>query len=255
MNDDMVAHTAMHKGFHISVIYDYDVPNPRKEFPNLSTITIINGAGYYQGDLDLGPNDFKVSTPAEAISTQLPESDGFIEEDDFFEWDTKLTEKDYDEYLVEQFSDYAFVLPIHMQKHGTVNMYVGSKAELNIDTEFFISTPKHVAMQTWPQCANDPDRLEKVAIQHMKAEVETYMQWANGETYMYDIEDTKGYVDNDICGGFYGMGACVDGAKEAIDRWMWQERHENRFVYIRAGIHQKMITAKYLFFPTVVTTA
>jgi len=255
MNDDMVAHTTMHKGFQIRIIHDYYVHNPRKEFDQLSTITVVDGAGYHQGDLDLGPNDFKASTPAEAISEHLPESDGFVDEDDFFEWNDKLTEEDYDEYIVEQFSEYAFVLPIHVKKHGTVNMYTGSKTELNIDTEVFISIPKHIAQQTWPQCADDPKQLEKVAIQCMRGDVEIYGQWINGETYMYEVEDPKGYLDTDSCGGFYGISTCIDGAKEAIDGWMWREKHDKRLKYIMEGIREKMIVAKYLFFPTVVTTA
>jgi hypothetical protein len=251
----MVAHTTTYKGFDIEAIYDYDIPNPRKEFHQLTTITAIKD-NFHLGGLDLGPNDFHATSLIEAISEHLPESDGFACEDDFYEWDDKLTEEDYMEYLIEQFSEYAFVLPVYVQTHGTVNMYAGSSAaELSTDMTAFISIPKHIAQQTWPQCVDESDRLEKVAIQSMSGEVEIYSKWVSGEVYMYSIEDPKGYVDEDACGGFYGLSACVDGAKEAINGWMWKEKHDKRLKYIMEGIREKMIAAKYLFFPTVVTTA
>ena len=256
MNNDMVAYTNTYKGFNIEILYDQDSENPRKAFDQMSVISAVNGSGYHRGDFDLGPNDLHVTDLIGAISIQLPESEGAVDIDEFYEWDNRLTEKDYAKYLIEQFSNYAYVLPVFIQEHGSVEMYTGSSAaELNVDMKVFISIPKHIVQQEWIEYVDDPKKLEKAAFKHMQSDIEIYGAWKNGDTYIYSVEDPKGYIDTDTCAGFYGLGACIDGAKEAINGWMWKERHDSRLIYIRARIHQKMIAAKYLFFPTVVTTA
>lgn len=49
----------------------------------------------------------------------------------------------------------------------------------------------------------------------LKAEVETYSQWANGETYGFKIYDQEDGDELDSCWGFIGLDHVTESAKEA----------------------------------------
>lgn len=48
---------------------------------------------------------------------------------------------------------------------------------------------------------------------------ETLSQWANGETYWYEVKDSEGET-LDSCGGYIGERHALENAREAADSWV-----------------------------------
>lgn len=80
----------------------------------------------------------------------------------------------------------------------------------------FIYADQETIAKEW---GNKPEARDK-AIKYLKAEVETYDQYINGQVYGFVIEDSKGEeIEDGSCWGFYGDydGYVLTEAKSIVD--------------------------------------
>lgn len=61
-------------------------------------------------------------------------------------------------------------------------------------------------------------RMKEAALSCLRAEVETFSQYLNGEVYGFVIKDANGN-QIDSCWGFYGLDACRDEASNVALNW------------------------------------
>ena len=77
----------------------------------------------------------------------------------------------------------------------------------------------YITQETYRDCmgkryTGHPSQYKRAA-EFIRAEVELYGQYVNGECYAYVVEDAEGEVV-DSCGGYIGWDAVTDAARESI---------------------------------------
>lgn len=133
------------------------------------------------------------------------------------------------EQLAKKFEELYFSLPCYLYDHSGITMSTGSYGDRWDSGQVgFICISKKRAKDEWP------DDTEKMAIQCLKSEVETYDQYLTGEVYGYIIErcelpwenpgweniDNPEWTDEDSCWGFFGINPDENGMLDGIEKML-----------------------------------
>jgi len=103
--------------------------------------------------------------------------------------------------------------PISKYEHGAINYYLGDQKKCQFDSGiagFYIITKDSLKA-----CYGSKRPKNKTLSKHIKAEIEIYNNWANGEVFGFMLEeidkreiDGKEFINKEIidsCWGFYDI--------------------------------------------------
>ena len=122
----------------------------------------------------------------------------------------------------ERDAEFMVILPVYRYEHSGVAYSTSSfGCQWDSGQVGYISMSREVAELDWIKAT--PEELLVHATECLKAEVETYSAWANGDVYEYTIEkavtcpccDHVRWEEYDSCCGFYGD-YVESGMKETI---------------------------------------
>ena len=88
------------------------------------------------------------------------------------------------------------VYPVTKHEHGSVSYSLGTVHGFDSSNNSFYIVTKESADLIGAEAKD----FEKI----IKAEIETYNKWINGEVYVFTLYDDKGEVE-ESCGGFYAI--------------------------------------------------
>jgi len=190
--------TKEYKGYNINIYQDDNPQNPRED-DNLGTMLCFHG-GYTLGDkTDLSSKDFN----------------GWNEI--------------YD-YLIKE-KKAIIILPLYLYDHSGLSIKVGSfqgllpqgHAEFDSGQVGFIYVTKEKIQKEFIPKVEKLTKALKVRTEKvLRAEVEIYNQYLNGEVYGFKIE--KNGQDFDSCWGFYEIDDAIKEAEDNIDYLAKEEK-------------------------------
>lgn len=210
--------TINYRGYSIEIHYDTDPISPRED-DNLGVIVGWHRR-YNIGDQQpkCSPHEF-LEGLARDVDTSIEEIEDRVDPINAHWYGQDSRWKDIaNAYLKKRYDkaldDNYVILPLHMYDHGNVSLstrsfscpwdsgqvgYIFASKE-DVITEYGDWTAETVAKAT--KC--------------LEGEVETYSQYINGEVYGYTIKNgsDSDAIEEGSCWGFYGMGYCVEQAKE-----------------------------------------
>ena len=208
-DDTNEAHSEIYKGFHISIQYDRDPLNPRKEWDHAATMVCFHRR------YDLG-DEHDYSEPTDAVADICG-----IDRDDLDYAD------DRDEAVAKALAEFTGKwLPLYLYDHSGITMNTGGfSCPWDSGQVGIIYVTKETIDKEWPLQDDETEeaRGERV-LEYLRGEVEEYDNYLTGNVYGYCIStvDEDGDPDEEIedgsCWGFSGdYEYCLSEAKELID--------------------------------------
>jgi hypothetical protein len=179
-----------------------DVDSPR-EWDNLGTFLTWESRCY-------SPDKNRHSSPRDFLEYMV---------EYLFDKSTEYVERKSNEQLLNMLEKKLIILPVYKYEHsGVVYNTTGFSCRWDSGQVGLIYVSKEELLNE--VYANTRKRVSKVMKEHaekiMKAEVEVYSQYANGEVYHFEIEDeNENHVDS--CGGFFGLDYDTNGMKDHIE--------------------------------------
>lgn len=170
------------EGCRITVEYDCDAENPRKCSDNLGTILCWNHPRYHIGDVIVNRDE-----------PLRPEG---------------VTQKKF-------LSDY-ISMPVYMHDHSGVKL---STVHNGCHWDTFLIGVMYVNYADLKEAYNAQSVTKTIrtfAKQVMKAELETYSKYFNGEVFLVKLERPN--HQDEYIGGFYSVEDAIEAAKEIIAR-------------------------------------
>lgn len=189
-----------HAGLTVRIEYDEDAENPRTAWDNLGTMVCFHGR-YRLGDANHG-----------------------------------YAYADYSNWIelrnaIQKREEAAVVLPLFLYDHSGLAMSTeifrgrAHHAEWDSGQVGWIFVSKAKVREEY-YCKRITAATRQKVEEVLKAEVETYSQFLNGEVYGFTVEDAEGnHLDS--CWGFFGLDYCREQAKEAAE-------HRSNVVKIKA---------------------
>jgi len=172
----------------IRITVDYDVESPHDECPGAKLV--LHGGRNYSFPNDAGI-DFGEFEGWSAVADELAKRHGAI-----------------------------MVTPVWVYDHSGIALKAGTRTYPFSDQWDSAQVGfAYITQETYKACVGKryvgrPSQYKRAA-ELIRAEVETYGQYVNGECYGYVIEDADGEVI-DSCGGYIGFDAVTEAANEYI---------------------------------------
>ncbi len=203
MYDDPIE-TEHYKGYAIELYPDDNPDNPR-DWDNLGTM-VCSHRNY-----NLGDDDYK-----DTIRWMLSDC-GYVDLKELLQ-------------TIERNEGPVFYLPVYMYEHSGVALSTGGFNDpFDSGMVGIIYVSKAKVREEWG-CKHISPKIKDIVISNLKAEVETYSMYLNGEVYGYQVKplDEDGEViddDLDSCWGYYGWDEAEQAGREYID-WKIKEDEE-----------------------------
>lgn len=204
------AHSEIYRGFHISIRYDTDPCNPRKEYDNAATMVCFHRR------YDLG-DEHSYREPTDAVADICG-----LDCDDLDHAD------DRDEAIAKALEAYdGYVLPLYLYDHSGITIKTSpfscpwDSGQVGI---IYVSPAK--ADEEWPlQEGETAEARRERILTYMRNEVAEYDNYLTGNVYGYIVstidedEDPDEEVEDGSCWGFSGdyEENALKEAKEFID--------------------------------------
>jgi hypothetical protein len=193
-----------YEGYTIKVIQDIDPQNPRKDFDNLG-VMVCEHSCYDLGDG--GMYLLRDAVRAHPLWHDCWEDD--LEEDDNQWWLAKA----------ERFG--FIILPLYLYDHSGITMNTTGFScpwDSGRVGVIFASPAKIRECHLLKPKQRISNKIKKLVIKVLKAEVEEYDQYLTGDVWGFIIEDSDGEeIQDGSCWGFFGQDYCLQDAKGVVD--------------------------------------
>ncbi|MBE0574152.1 hypothetical protein IH575_04590, partial [Candidatus Dojkabacteria bacterium] len=126
--------------------------------------------------------------------------------------------KELEKALIKQ-HDIAFIVPVYMYDHGSLSFHVGYNRPYPFNDRWdsgmvgfaFVTKSMVKNVFGWQRVS---DKRKQWLLDYMRAEMETYQYYANGQVYGYTIDSDDA---DSSCGGCYGYDSARLEAHSYID--------------------------------------